>query len=199
MRSVAKILGLIVALTAAWMAPAFAALQVDVNQGNVQPLPIAIPDFMAAAPGRRQNIAGVVRADLERSGLFKPLDPKSFIEHDHQHQRAARPSPIGARSMRRALVTGEVTQQPDGRLRVDFRLWDVFGESQMLRHAISPRTPENWRRIAHMIVRRDLSAHHGREGLFRHPHRLHLGKRPAHQPHASGWPSWTKTAPIRSS
>ena len=48
------------------------------------------------------------------------------------------------------LVAGQVTQQPDGRLRVDFRLWDVFGESQMAGMQFFT-TPENWRRIAHMV------------------------------------------------
>jgi len=60
-----------------------AVLQVDINQGSFQPLPIAIPDFVGPTPtdvGIAQNIAGVVRADLERSGLFRPLDPKSYIE-----------------------------------------------------------------------------------------------------------------------
>ena len=56
-----------------------AALQVDVDQGVTEPLPIAIPDFLGAGPPGR-DIAGVVRADLERSGLFRPLDPASFIE-----------------------------------------------------------------------------------------------------------------------
>ena len=64
-------------------APPCAALQVDVTQGNAQPLPIAIPDFLPAVrrPQAGANIAGVVRADLERSGLFRPLDPKAFVEH----------------------------------------------------------------------------------------------------------------------
>jgi len=53
------------ALAALSITPAQAALQVDVTQGNAQPLPIAIPDFIGdAATGA--NIAGVVRADLER-------------------------------------------------------------------------------------------------------------------------------------
>ena len=30
--------------------PAFAALQVDVTQGNAQPMPIAIPDLLSADP-----------------------------------------------------------------------------------------------------------------------------------------------------
>ncbi len=56
----------------------------DVTQGNAQPLPIAIPDFVPGGggdPAAGANIAGVVRADLERSGLFRPLDPKGFVEH----------------------------------------------------------------------------------------------------------------------
>ena len=77
MKTFARILGLVAVLTAAFAAPAFAALQVNVNEGNAQPLPIAIPDFNGQAG---QNIASVVRADLERSGLFKPLDPKSFLD-----------------------------------------------------------------------------------------------------------------------
>jgi TolB protein len=43
--------------------PASAALQVDVTQGNAQPLPIAIPDFLGDAQ-TGANVAGVVRADL---------------------------------------------------------------------------------------------------------------------------------------
>ena len=64
-------------------APARAALSVDVTQANPQPLPIAIPDFAPGTPGDAQagaNIAAVVRADLERSGLFRSLDPRGFAE-----------------------------------------------------------------------------------------------------------------------
>ena len=55
----------------------------DGRSGVAKPLPIAIPDFAAGNAGDAavaQNIAKVVRADLDRSGLFQPLDPKSFIE-----------------------------------------------------------------------------------------------------------------------
>src|ERR1019366_7788848 len=80
--SMKKFLVLLAALTAfsAASLPARAALQVDVTQGNAQPLPIAIPDFVGD-PQTGANIAGVVRADLERSGLFRPLDQKGFVEH----------------------------------------------------------------------------------------------------------------------
>jgi TolB protein len=147
--------------------PAFAALQVDVTSGNVQPLPIAIPDFIAQQQSDAQagaNIAGVVRADLERSGLFKPLDPKSFIEAIRDINTP--PNFANWRVINaQGLVTGQVATQPDGRLRVDFRLWDVFGASQMLGLQYFT-TPENWRRIAHMISDQIYERITGEKGYF---------------------------------
>jgi TolB protein len=130
-------------------APASAALRVDVTQGNVQPLPIAIPDFNAGGDATGQNIAGVVRADLGRSGIFRPLDPKSFLEQVKDIN--VPPNFANWRVINaQGLVTGQAVMQPDGRLRVDFRLWDIYGETQMLGLQYFT-APENWRRIAHMI------------------------------------------------
>jgi len=147
--------------------PAIAALQVDVNQGNVQPLPIAVPDFVAVAPGDTaagQNIAKVVRADLERSGLFRPLDPKSFIDKVTNINVA--PYFANWRIITaQGLVTGQAAMQPDGRLRVDFRLWDVYGESQMLGLQYFTQ-PANWRRIAHMISDAIYQRITGEKGYF---------------------------------
>ena len=57
---------------------AAAQLRVDITQGTIQPMPIAIPPFVGAAGGvdeLSQNVAQVVTADLKRSGLFAPVDP----------------------------------------------------------------------------------------------------------------------------
>jgi len=144
-------------------APAFAQLHVDVNQGNLQPLPIAIPDFAGTA-GPGQDIAGVVRNDLDSSGLFKSLDPKSFI--DKISGVNVQPNYNDWRVINaQALVTGQVAQQSDGRLRVDFRLWDVLGEQQMLGLQYST-TPENWRRIAHLISDAIYERITGEKGYF---------------------------------
>jgi len=144
-------------------APAHAALQVDVTQGNAQPLPIAIPDFVGD-PQMGANVAGVVRADLERSGLFRPLDQKGFAEHITDINKV--PTFTSWRSITaQGLVTGQVVQQPDGRLRVDFRLWDVFGQSQMLGLQFFT-TPENWRRIAHMVSDAVYERVTGEKGYF---------------------------------
>jgi TolB protein len=147
--------------------PASAALHVDVTQGNVQPMPIAIPDFIAASPGDASagaNIAGVVRADLQRSGLFRSLDPKSFVDQIKSVNVA--PNFNNWRVINaQALVTGQATTQPDGRLRVDFRLWDVYGESQMLGQQFTA-TPDNWRRIAHLISDAIYQRITGEKGYF---------------------------------
>jgi len=47
-------------------------------------------------------------------------------------------------------MNGSIALQEDGRLKVEFRLWDVLGTNQMtgLRYFTSPK---NWRRIAHLI------------------------------------------------
>lgn len=142
--------------------PASAALRVDVTQGNIQPLPIAIPDFNGSTEG--QSIAGVVRADLQRSGLFRSLDPKSFLDQIKDFN--APPNFPNWRVINaQGLVTGQAVMQPDGRLRVDFRLWDVFGESQMLGLQYFT-APENWRRIAHMISDAIYERVTGEKGYF---------------------------------
>ena len=143
--------------------PALAALSVDVTQGNAQPLPIAIPDFISTdASGA--NIAGVVRADLERSGLFRPIDPKAFVDHI-TNINAVPNFPNWRVINAQGLVAGDVVMQPDGRLRVDFRLWDVYGESQMIGQQFFTQ-PENWRRIAHMVSDAIYQRITGEKGYF---------------------------------
>lgn len=142
------LLGLLALFASVFAAPAGAALRVDITQGTIQPLPIAIPDFIGSPQGAQ--ISGVVRADLDRSGLFRSLDPKSFI--DPIKDINVPPNFANWRVINaQALVTGQALAQPDGRLRVDFRLWDIYGESQMLGLQFFT-TPENWRQIGRAHV-----------------------------------------------
>ncbi|HEY1613703.1 MAG TPA: Tol-Pal system beta propeller repeat protein TolB [Rhizomicrobium sp.] len=167
MKAFGLVLAAVSSLLLATMSPAAAALRVDVNQGNVQPMPIAIPDFsgpQASDAAAGQNIAGVVRADLERSGIFHPLDPKSFVEQIKDIN--VPPNFANWRVINaQGLVTGTTAMQPDGRLRVDFRLWDVYGEQQMLGLQYFT-TPANWRRIAHMVSDAIYQRITGEKGYF---------------------------------
>jgi TolB protein len=147
----------------ATVAPAGAALQVRVDQGVTEPIPLAIPDFLGNGQAGK-DIAGVVRADLERSGLFRSLNPASFIEKISDIN--APPRFGDWRTIQaQGLVTGQATMQPDGRLRVDFRLWDIFGEAQMVGLQYMT-TPENWRRIAHLVSDAIYERITGEKGYF---------------------------------
>ncbi len=148
-------------------APAFAALRIDITRGKVEPLPIAVSPFTAGRPDGAQtgvNVAGVVSADLERSGLFRPLNPRSFV----QTPEALRAGPrfadwrvIGAQ----ALVQGHVETLGDGRLKVEFRLYDVFAGEQMTGLAYFS-TPANWRRMAHFVSDAIYKRITGEDGYF---------------------------------
>jgi TolB protein len=140
-----------------------AALQVRIDQGVTEPIPLAIPDFLGNAQANR-DIAGVVRADLERSGLFKSLNPASFIEKISDIN--APPHFADWRTIQaQGLVTGQATMQTDGRLKVEFRLWDIFGETQMVGLQFTT-TPENWRRIAHLVSDAIYERITGEKGYF---------------------------------
>jgi TolB protein len=144
-------------------AAANAQLVVNINQANIQPVPIAVPNFNAPT-GVGADIARVVTGDLQRSGLFRPLDPNSFLERNldvNVQPRFADWKTIGAQ----ALVNGQVTIDPDGRLKVDTRLWDTAQESQMFGVQFTS-TPENWRRVAHKISDAIYERLTGEKGYF---------------------------------
>ena len=147
--------------------PARADLRVDITSGTVQPLPIAIPEFFGNTPKEIEvgrNISDVISADLERSGLFRPLDRKAFIQKVSALQVQPRFGDwrqINAQ----ALVAGSTQTQRDGSLRVEFRLWDVFGEAQLTGLAYST-APDYWRRVAHIIADEIYKRVTGENGYF---------------------------------
>lgn len=161
------ILVLALVLAAGSPGTARAELVVDITRGFVQPLPIAVTDFHGeAAQDQRfgKDVAGVIAADLERSGLFKPIAQGAFIQGPDTLRIAPRFGDwrlINAQ----ALVTGATQLQPDGRLRVEFRLWDVYAEIQMTGLAYFT-TPANWRRVAHIIADAIYKRLTGEDGYF---------------------------------
>ncbi|SDU34911.1 TolB protein [Stappia sp. ES.058] len=146
--------------------PAQAVVEIDVTQGNIEPLPIAIPAFSGQGNDAdlATQISEVISADLGRSGLFRTLDPSSFIEKNVSTgapPQFASWRPIGAQ----ALVVGAIERQSDGRIRAEFRLWDVFAGQQMLGQQFYT-TSDNWRRMAHIIADAIYERLTGEKGYF---------------------------------
>jgi len=130
---------------------AAAVLKLDVTQGNVQPVPIAIPDFIGAQmqePALGRSVSQIIAANLQRSGLFAPIDQAAYIEKISNIDALPR-FPDWRQINAQALVAGRVTQA-DGRVAAAFRLWDVFA-GQPLEGKQFTTTADNWRRIAHII------------------------------------------------
>jgi TolB protein len=132
-----------------------------------QPMPIAIPDFYAQSPADAQvgaDVARVVSADLERSGLFAPIDPKAFIQDSASLQQGPRFNDwklINAQ----ALVSGLAQSRGNGQVNVQFRLWDVYGGTQMAGFQYTAAS-NNWRRVAHKIADEIYKRITGEDGYF---------------------------------
>ena len=146
--------------SAALTVPARAQIEVDINRGDVKPLPIAIPAF-----GGQQGaeIAQVITGNLERSGLFAPIPPAAHIEKTLDVNVQPR-FPDWKVLNAQALVNGQVTVE-GGRLTVNFRLWDVYSEQQLLGLQFTS-TPDNWRRVAHKISDAVYERLTGEKGYF---------------------------------
>lgn len=125
-------------------------LVVDVDQANLRPRPIAVPAFQSDDPRLGQDIAHIVENDLDSSGLFIPLDPKTFIERIGDLNVAPRFADwrsIGAE----ALVVGRVSRTQDGRIQAQFRLWDVVLGKPLAGQQFATAAA-NWRRVGHIIA-----------------------------------------------
>jgi TolB protein len=140
-------------LSALPLLSARADLRVDITRGQVEPMPVAIADLYgetAEASDLGVKISQVIARNLERSGLFRPIDSRAFIQGPEAMlggPRFADWRQINAQ----ALVTGRVQVVAGDRLEVEFRLWDVFAEQYMVGLRLGSIASQ-WRRIAHKVT-----------------------------------------------
>jgi len=134
---------------------------------EVAPLPIAIPNFAASTPADGEvgaGVAKVITSNLKRSGLFAPINPAAFIEKvislDAPPQFASWKA-VDAWG----LVAGRMSRRDDGRLKAEFRLWDVATGRQLVGEQYFTSS-EEWRRIAHIISDKIYERLTGEKGYF---------------------------------
>lgn len=155
---------LLLALFILFPLTARAALQVDITQGRVQAMPIAITNFYAT-DDIGKKMAGVIRDNLKHSGLFKPLAEKAFIQPPvsiaTEGPRFAEWKPLNAQ----ALVSGTIKKDQNGQYRVEYRLFDISLGTQIDGMAYTTE-PSNWRRIAHIISDKIFERLTGEQGYF---------------------------------
>lgn len=155
-------LGLAGGLALAAAPYAFAQLNVTVEGANFRPLPIAIPDFVSSDPAFGAEIASIIRANLQRSGLFLPLDPASLpatvadvnATPDFNTWRTVNVD---------ALVMGSVER--GGTINSSVRVWDTRGGTQIVGKTYAT-DPNSARRIAHQVSDAIYEALSGGSGYF---------------------------------
>ena len=153
----------------------FAVVEIDITRGNLDPLPIAVSPLHVESGSKDikqggkiiknvgEEISKVIEVNFKRSGLFNPLKKDSFVQSSdiaHIKPRFEDWKLIKAQ----ALVTGKV-KVSEGKLRAEFRLWDVVAAKEMIALAFST-TPENWRRVAHIISDKIYQRLTGEQGYF---------------------------------
>ncbi|RRQ23017.1 Tol-Pal system beta propeller repeat protein TolB [Thiohalobacter thiocyanaticus] len=150
-----------------WFAlqPARAELTIEITSGTEGALPIAVVPFGWGGPGvPPEDVAGIVAADLTRSGQFAPLPEADMLS------KPVRPEDISFRDWRAVgvdnLVIGRITPQGEGRYTVDFRLFDVFRGRQLSGYSF-PTTRERLRETAHRVADIVYEALTGERGAFR--------------------------------
>ncbi len=142
-------------------------LRIEITKGVVEPMPIALPAYLAADPRSADyalRIAEVVEADLVGSGLFRTIPREAHLGQVTDFN--APPNFADWKAVNsQALITGQTAVEADGRLLVQFRLWDVFAQEQIA--GFKYRTdPESWRRVAHKVADAIYSSLTGEDGYF---------------------------------
>src|SRR5260221_4026882 len=141
---------------------AAAQLSIEITGAGARRIPIAIAPFAgegAAVPG----ITSIVRADLERSGVFRTLEVPTL------NPTPSESSSVNFNEWRArladALVLGSVSTRPDGRYEVRFKLFDTV-KGQDLSGVAYTASRDQLRATAHRIADFIYEKLIGEKGVF---------------------------------
>jgi TolB protein len=114
------------ALGAAAALPAQAQFRIEVTGVGTTQIPVFVTSFRDEERART-TVAAIVRADLQRSGLFR-IGESSAVMDERTVPSIAEWRERGAD----ALVAGSVARLADGRLDIRYKLWDVVKGGELI-------------------------------------------------------------------
>ncbi len=133
-----------------FIAPVQAELTIEITEGSESQVPVAIVPFQwdGSSAGQPLDIAAVVRADLKRSGLFRPLPPQDML---------TQPSTAAEVHFRNwqvlgqdYLLIGRIHDTGTNMMNLQFQLFDVYKEEALLGYRMDVAV-NDLRRTAHQI------------------------------------------------
>jgi len=151
----------------------YSLIEIDITRGNLDPLPIAVSPLHVDPKSEKNNeteikelgsnISEIIEKNFRGTGLFNPIKKDAFVQRPdiaHLKPRFEDWRLIKAQ----ALVTGKLLLV-NGKLKVEFRLWDLTASKEMIALAFTT-TPSNWRRVAHIISDKIYERLTGENGYF---------------------------------
>jgi TolB protein len=151
-----KLLWLFIAvafLPASQLAAQQKPLRIEITDGVIEPLPIAVPTFIAENAGaadRARDIARVVANDLVNSGLFREVPESAHISRITSFGSPVQFSDWKAVNAQ-ALISGAISVS-GGKVNVKFRLFDVFAQTAIGEGLQFSASSKSWRRLAHKVA-----------------------------------------------
>lgn len=162
-----SLLTVISALFLALPAIAQSPLRIEITEGVIEPLPVAVPLFQAetaGAEGLASDLSRLVAADLVGTGLFREIPSSAFISQVSNFGQ-----PLAYADWRainaQAVVTGAVAINGN-QMTVKFRLYDVFSGAELGEGLQFAGTTAGWRRMGHKVADAVYSRITGESGYF---------------------------------
>jgi TolB protein len=132
--------------------PASAQYRQDLVLRYYQLPRLAVPDFIAGSSSEADSahaISEIIAKDLNQTNVFAPIDTGTFIDKTLSIDRPPEFADWRAKGIQ-GLLVGRVTRQPDDRIKVEFRLWDITAGLQFTGQQYLA-DPADLSRIGHMI------------------------------------------------
>ncbi|MFZ2619269.1 MAG: Tol-Pal system beta propeller repeat protein TolB [Alphaproteobacteria bacterium] len=159
-----------------------ARVRIDLSNPSADPLPLAVPLFdtsIGTEPQLGRDIADVIFGNFKNSALFRVIDRQAYLQ-DARILNEKGPTYADWRMINTdAIVTGNVARVTEGgtaKIRVDFRLYDVQDEKQLIgrRYTVEEKF---WRHLSHRISDDIYQALTGESGYFA-TRIVHIGEEP---------------------
>ncbi|MHC1724748.1 MAG: Tol-Pal system beta propeller repeat protein TolB [Syntrophobacteraceae bacterium] len=144
-------------------------LDVDINKPSFQRIPVAVPDFKYMSAEQTQlarDMSAILSGDLDFSGIFRPLDPKGFLENPQTMgiDAAGIKFPEWKRIGADFLVRGSYQIQGSS-IKMEGRLFDTVS-GRLIKGKAYEGDARNWRSMVHDFADEILLALTGERGVF---------------------------------
>lgn len=137
-----------------------AELKIDVNGAGAEPVPVAIPAFL----GDENNLSEIVISDLEKTGLFRVVNPDAYIQKFQSFEE--KPTFADWQAINtQALLQAKAETNPDGQVKVSYKLWDIYAGKMLEGKAMTLPLKEA-RRLGHILADNVYSRITGEKGYF---------------------------------